>query len=196
MVYTNGLIKSNHRNGLVNRMTSKRYWARRKAEPYYAKIIDICSNILINNENYSIIDFGCANTEVIFDLKCNKKFLSDKQDTYTKKQKLKIAEKNIKFLEQSIYDIKYENEFDVCVCLQTLEHLEDAKKAFELIRKASKKYTIISLPYCWGECEHHIHNYIDERVIKEWTGIDPDESFIVKSAENSLARIINIYIKK
>ena len=55
------------------------YWEKRKKLSYYSKIIEICSEILKNNENYSIIDFGCKNTEVIFDLKCDKKFLLDKK---------------------------------------------------------------------------------------------------------------------
>jgi SAM-dependent methyltransferase len=176
-------------------MPNSHYWRKRKEFSYYCKIQDICSEALINNENYSIIDFGCANTELIFNLKCNKKFLLDKKNCYNKKQKTIIEEKNIKFLEQSIYDIKFKNEFDICLCLQALEHLENPKKAFELIHQASKKYTIISLPYKWqtGNPKGHRHININEQLIKKWTGIEPDESFIIKDTR---VRIINIYIKK
>jgi SAM-dependent methyltransferase len=176
-------------------MVRLNYWKRRKELSYYKKIVDICSEILINNENYSIIDFGCRNTEIIFDLKCNKKFLLDKNNSYNEKQKKNIKEKNINFLEQSIYDIKFENEFDICLCLQVIEHLENPEKAFQLIHKASKRYTIISLPYKWetGNPKGHRHININEQVIKKWTGIEPDESFII---EDDKDRIINIYIKK
>ena len=171
------------------------YWNKRQHLAYYKKIIEICSKILKNNENYSIIDFGCKNTEVIFDLKCNKKFLLDKRNTYSKKQKLKISEKNIQFLEQNICDIEYENKFDICVCLQTLEHLKDPERAFQIIHKASKKYIIISLPYKWGarNPNGHLHHNIEQQLIKKWTGIEPDQSFII---EDDRYRIINVYIKK
>lgn len=171
------------------------YWKKRMGLVYYKKIIDICSEILIDNKNYSIIDFGCRNTELIFDLKCDKKFLLDKKNTYNQRQKKIIEKKNIQYVCQSIYDIKYENEFDICLCLQTIEHLEDPKKAFELIYRASKKYIIISLPYKWvaRNPNGHLHHNIEQQLIKKWTGIEPDQSFII---EDDRDRIINVYIKK
>ena len=170
------------------------YWKRRKNLLYYKKILEICSKILEGNENYSIIDFGCFNTELIFNLKCNNKFLLDKNNSYKEEQKKIIAEKNIKFLKQSIYDVKYQNEFDICLCLQTLEHLENPQKAFEIIHKSSRKYTIISLPYKWRECKYHTHHHINQELIKKWTQIDPNESYLIK--DKNLERIINIYIKE
>jgi SAM-dependent methyltransferase len=165
------------------------YWKQRKAHTYYYDIIKICSKILKGNEDFSIIDYGCRDTEVIFDLECNNKFLLDKENFYNKKQKNIIKNKNIKFLEKSIYDVNFENEFDICLCLQTLEHLDNPKKAFEIIHKSSKNYTIISLPYQWSQFKYHLHHHINEEVIKEWTGIEPSESFLNGN------RIINIYIK-
>ena len=196
MVYTKGIAKCCHRKRFYNLIMGKHYWNRRKGFAYYSKIIEICSEILKNNENYSIIDFGCKNTEVIFDLECDKKFLLDKENKYKPYQKLKIAEKNLIFIEKSIYDIDYTNEFDVCICLQTFEHLKHPEKVFELIHKASKKYTIISLPYKWKVSENtpnHIHNDIDEQLIKKWTKLNPIQSYIMK--DRGLERIINVYTK-
>jgi len=169
------------------------YWENRKNFLYYKKILEICSKILEVNDNYSIIDFGCFNTELIFNLKCNHKFLLDKDNFYKEEQRKIIAEKNITFIKKSIYDVEYENEFDICLCLQTLEHLDNPKKAFEIIHKSSRNYTIISLPYKWEEFKYHIHHHIDEKVIKEWTNIDPIDSVII--TDGKLKRIINTYIK-
>ena len=192
MGYTKGIVKCCHRKRFIN-LIMPNYWERRKGHDYYKLVKAICSKILLNNKHYSIIDFGCKNTEVIFDLECDKKFLLDKKDRYKPYQKLKIVEKNIIFIEKSIYDIDYTNEFDVCICLQTLEHLEDPEKAFELIHKASKKYTIISLPYKWEIfTKGHIHNHIDEQLIKKWTKLEPIKSWIVGGVGG---RIVNIYIK-
>jgi 2-polyprenyl-3-methyl-5-hydroxy-6-metoxy-1,4-benzoquinol methylase len=170
------------------------YWEKRKNNLYYQKIKQICSDLIKENENYSIIDYGCHDTEVIFDLKCKNKFLLDLNNNYSVTQKQIILEKNIKFIKDSILNIKYQNEFDICLCLQTLEHLDNPKKAFEIIHKSSKNYTIISLPYQWSEFKCHLHHHIDEEVIKEWTQIDPNESFIVQ--DSKVKRIINVYIKK
>jgi 2-polyprenyl-3-methyl-5-hydroxy-6-metoxy-1,4-benzoquinol methylase len=193
MGYKNEIAKSYYRKRFINLIMSN-YWERRKNNDYYKLVKAICSKILINNKNYSIIDFGCRNTEIIFDLKCDKKFLLDKKDEYKPYQKLKIAEKNIIFIEKSIYDIDYTNEFDICICLQTLEHLEDPEKAFRLIHKASKLYTIISLPYKWEVfAKGHIHHHIDEQLIKKWTKLDPIQSYVMK--DRGSERIINVYTK-
>jgi SAM-dependent methyltransferase len=170
------------------------YWKKRKNDLYYQMIVKICSNLIKENENYSIIDYGCCDTEVIFDLKCKNKFLLDLNNNYSEKQKQIILEKNIKFIRDSIMSIKWQNKFDICLCLQTIEHLDDPRKAFENIHKSSKKYTIISLPYKWAEFKSHKHNHIDEEIIKEWTQIEPNESFIVR--DNGFERIINVYIKR
>jgi SAM-dependent methyltransferase len=195
MGYTKWFAESYYRKRSIH-LNMKSYWTDRKNFLYYKKIIEICSEIIKDNKNYSIIDFGCKNTEIIFNLKCDKKFLLDRRNFYNEKQKKIILEKNIKFLEQSIYDIEFENEFDICICLQTLEHLEYPEKAFKLIHKASKKYTIISLPYKW-KSQLDNHSNINEQVIKKWTGIEPDDSFVIKEGQGGCSsRIINVYIKK
>jgi SAM-dependent methyltransferase len=168
------------------------YWGKRKNYEYYKKVIEICSEISKNNKDYSIIDFGCKDTEVIFDLNYSKKFLLDIENQYSELQKNQIVQKGISFITKSIHDINYVNEFDVCLCLQTIEHLDNPRKAFDLIYKASKKYIVISLPYKWKKSSWDNHTGIDEEIIKNWIGIDPNESYIV---EDGKERIINLYIK-
>jgi hypothetical protein len=75
---------------------------------------------------------------------------------------------------------KFEEKFDMGICLQVLEHLEDpkifVKKIFDLCNTV-----IISVPYKWPEdsCEHHIHDEIDEKKLFEWTSKIPIEANIV-----------------
>jgi 2-polyprenyl-3-methyl-5-hydroxy-6-metoxy-1,4-benzoquinol methylase len=46
-----------------------------------------------------------------------------------------------------IYNLPYKaNSFDLIICTEVLEHLEDPKKALEELRRVTKKYLILSVP--------------------------------------------------
>lgn len=54
---------------------------------------------------------------------------------------------NLIIKQASIYDIPYgNNSFDLIICTEVLEHLEDPTKALREILRVSKKYLIISVP--------------------------------------------------
>ncbi len=47
----------------------------------------------------------------------------------------------------NIYELPYKaNSFDVIICTEVLEHLEDPKKALIELKRVTKKYIIISVP--------------------------------------------------
>jgi 2-polyprenyl-3-methyl-5-hydroxy-6-metoxy-1,4-benzoquinol methylase len=47
----------------------------------------------------------------------------------------------------SIYDLKYKaNSFDVVICSEVLEHVDDPEKGFEELVRVSKKYVVLSVP--------------------------------------------------
>ena len=47
----------------------------------------------------------------------------------------------------NIYNLQYQdNSFDVVVCTEVLEHLEDPEKALKELKRVSKKYLILSVP--------------------------------------------------
>jgi 2-polyprenyl-3-methyl-5-hydroxy-6-metoxy-1,4-benzoquinol methylase len=47
----------------------------------------------------------------------------------------------------SIYDLKYKaNSFDVVICSEVLEHVEDPQKGLEELVRVSKKYVVLSVP--------------------------------------------------
>jgi ubiquinone/menaquinone biosynthesis C-methylase UbiE len=46
-----------------------------------------------------------------------------------------------------IYALPYkDNSFEVIVCTEVLEHLEDPKKALEELKRVTKKYVVVSVP--------------------------------------------------
>lgn len=47
----------------------------------------------------------------------------------------------------SIYDLKYKaNSFDVVICSEVLEHVDDPEKGLEELVRVSKKYVVLSVP--------------------------------------------------
>jgi Methyltransferase domain len=81
--------------------------------------------------------------------------------------------------------------FDLVLCLEVLEHLEDpAPFAQKLLRTG---YTaIISVPYKWpkGACVTHVQDPVDEALLEQWTGRQPTETRIVVDGR---ARLIAVY---
>ena len=73
-----------------------------------------------------------------------------------------------------------ENEqFDLCLCLQVLEHVPDAG-AFSRKLLASARQVIVSVPYLWsGSCKYHVHDPVDDEKIAAWFGREPDVSIVV-----------------
>jgi 2-polyprenyl-3-methyl-5-hydroxy-6-metoxy-1,4-benzoquinol methylase len=54
---------------------------------------------------------------------------------------------NLNIKQASIYDLPYkENFFDLVICTEVLEHLENPKKALKEMLRVTKKYLIISVP--------------------------------------------------
>ena len=65
--------------------------------------------------------------------------------------RLKIAEGmnyTIKYFQGSIYNLPFiDDSFDLVLSTEVLEHLEDPSKAISELRRVSKEYIIISVPY-------------------------------------------------
>lgn len=54
---------------------------------------------------------------------------------------------NLKFTQGTVYELPYKNNsFDLVICTEVLEHLEDPTKALKEMLRVSKKYLIISVP--------------------------------------------------
>ena len=71
-----------------------------------------------------------------------------------------------------------DKQYDLLIALQTLEHLERRKLAFNEIKRVAKS-ALISLPYEWNEPDDHIHHNITMETINKWTGGEvPVKTFI------------------
>lgn len=76
--------------------------------------------------------------------------------------------------------------FDLCLCLQVLEHVPDAEPFARKLLKTAR-HVIVSVPFKWpaGSCEWHIHDPVDEAKMRMWFGREPDQSIIAQEARRT-----------
>lgn len=68
--------------------------------------------------------------------------------------------------EGSAYKLPFkDNSFDLVLCLEVLEHLEDPQKAFSELVRVSKKYCIVSVP---NEPWFRLSNFLRGKNLKRW----------------------------
>ena len=97
----------------------------------------------------TILDVGCGEG---FSLnKLNENNIGEKLEGIDySKEAISIGKKlfpNLLLKQGSIYDLPYkDNTFDLVLCTEVLEHLENPKKGLQEILRMSKKYILVSVP--------------------------------------------------
>lgn len=59
---------------------------------------------------------------------------------------LRIPDDNLKFKEQSIYDLSEDTKYDYVLCYEVLEHIENPEKVLDKIKNVCKKMAVTSIP--------------------------------------------------
>lgn len=159
------------------------YYSSREHLKYYKRVISL--SLPYTKNCNSIIDVGSANVPMLDNFRAKKKVSLDIRQPYVAEDVISIKKDFLQY--------NSDEKFDVCLCLQTLEHVKDAKKFSEKLLNISNTL-IISVPYKWkkGATKSHIHDPVDENKLFSWFLKNPTYSEIVEE-ENKVKRIINIY---
>ncbi|MCL5113845.1 MAG: methyltransferase domain-containing protein [Patescibacteria group bacterium] len=116
----------------------------------------------------SILDVGCGEGFTLNRLRDNGigkklKGLESSKDTIELGRK---TYPDIEITQGSIYELPYkDNSFDLVLCTEVLEHLEDPKKALKELARVSKKYLLISVP---NEPLFMLANFLRGKNLSRW----------------------------
>ena len=159
------------------------YKNKRKNFLYY-KVIKIILKFL-SDKNYTILDVGSANMDMISDLNFKERVSVDIV--------CPIESDKVIGIKTDFFDYKEPYKFDIVTCFQVIEHVENAKKFTQKLLNTGK-LVIISLPYKWakGLSKYHCQDPVDERKLYSWTNKKPVCSFYIKDLDNN-CRFISIY---
>lgn len=112
----------------------------------YDELIGECSY----RGGVTILEAGCGEGEVTNFL--YKKMKGAKIDAFDVSDKVielakeRFKDSKINFQVGSIYNIVVKEKYDLVVCSEVLEHLEEPEKALEQIKNAASEYLILSVP--------------------------------------------------
>lgn len=136
---------------------------------FYKTLLSQIKNLKIE----SVLDAGCGEGFTLNKLRENKIGKIHEGIDYSKEAIYlgKKAYPNLHILQGNIYDLKYkDNSFDLVICSEVLEHLEDPQKALKELSRVSKKYILLSVP---NEPFFYFFNYTqwgkDIGHINKWT---------------------------
>lgn len=161
-----------------------KYYNERCNYNYYKKVTEILNSF---TGTTSIIDIGARRTPVFENL--DKSIYKTCLDI----EPIEKYSDNINIITADFLRWTPDKEYDIVICLQVLEHLENPKEFAQKLFLVGK-IVIISLPYMWrkGRCKDHIQDPVDEELIKKWTDKEPTISYIIE--DKKLKRIICVYI--
>jgi hypothetical protein len=158
------------------------YWRERQAFNYYADVVRLSRQYV--PDGGSVIDVGAGATHVLGRLDWF-------ADRVALDLKMARRQRGIERVRGDFLAYRADRSFDLVLCLQVLEHLNDpttfARKLF-----ATGRTVIISVPYRWpaGLYPPHVQDPVDEDSLAAWTGRTPTETQV---ALDGLQRLIAVY---
>lgn len=158
------------------------YWAERKDADYLKKVFEVARRHSANAK--SIIDIGSNGCPYLdwFDW-IDERISLDLVNPY--------FSQDVKSIKVDFLKWKNAKQFDICLCLQVLEHIPDAKAFARKLLEISPNL-VISVPYRWreGQCIHHVHDPVDEMKIYDWFGRWPNDTYIIADGPGQVKRLI------
>lgn len=158
------------------------YWERRRHLVYYQEVLRLAKKYVPRGSN--ALDVGAAGTDLLSELDWFHRRVA--LDLVYPPRRRGIERVMINFMEYRP-DVK----FDLVLCLQTLEHIEDPTPFARKLLKTGET-VIVSVPYKWprGLQETHVQDPVDEAKLLAWTGRQPAETRVML---NGKERLIAVY---
>jgi hypothetical protein len=161
------------------------YWAVRADMMYYHYVDFILRTV--GRDAGSLIDVGTANCPYLewFDW-IPTRVSFDRAPPY--------RSETVTGLQGDFITHDFDRRFDVCTCLQVLEHVPDpAAFARKLLRVAD--VVVVSVPFMWGAgtVADHVNDPIGRDTMRRWFGRRPNYAVVVEEPFRKPRRLIAVY---
>jgi len=146
------------------------YWSARKHFLYYKAVFQYLSVVGYNAKK--IIDVGSASAEYL-------SWASWIPDRSILDYKISEKFNGITSIETNFFDFYPIGKYDVALCCQVLEHVENPVMFCEKLKEICNKL-IITVPYKWqGYTPGHIQDPVDDEKLYGWMGCKPNFSQVI-----------------
>jgi len=154
----------------------KSYWERRKNKNYLREVFHLSQEIAPDAK--SIIDVGSNKCEYLewFEWIPNRVCV-DLETPYSSETVDGIKADFLVWQNKQLYDL--------CLCLQVLEHIPEAEAFAQKLLRTSPN-VIISVPYKWPQDKiaDHVHDPVDEAKVQGWFGKPAEYSKLVRDGKS------------
>lgn len=162
----------------------KTYWEKREYAVYIRQIAALVH--LIGRNAQSIIDVGSKGCPYLDEFTWIARRVSVDL-------RLPYSSPAVEGIKSDFLDYEPAEHFDVCLCLQTLEHVPDAAR-FARKLLATADHVLISVPYMWhvDACDEHVHDPVDKAKVEGWFGRPADMELVAREP-NGFERLVCYY---
>ncbi len=138
-------------------LKEKRYKNPKESHKYLLKIL---SKLNLKKKNYKVLDIGCSNGELIYNLEKKFKYLKitgvDIKKKLIEKAKKNVSKK-VKFKRLDFNSsIRSIGKYDIIICSGVISIFDDLKIFSKNIKKCSKKNTILFIFESFNEWDYDI----------------------------------------
>lgn len=164
-------IKPEAKTTVSGNYQSGKYWEVRSDLMYY-RYVDFMVRVLGSNAT-SLIDVGTGNCPYL-------EWFSWIERRVSIDIKGPYESSGVEGIEANVLDHLFKHKFDLCLCLQVLEHVPDPKRfARRLLELAD--IVIITVPFDWpkGQTKGHLNDPVNLRTLTKWVGRTPNFSTVV-----------------
>jgi hypothetical protein len=164
-------------------MSKSAYWQSRKELKYYQEVLRFARQYA--PDGGSILDVGSHNCDYITWF-----------DWFATRHKIDLRKtieiEGVKTMQGDFMQFQSAAPYDLVLCLQVLEHLQDPA-AFAQKLLGTGKILIVSVPYKWhaGQCSFHLQDPVDEEKLLQWFKIPWLEMKIV--TDNKMKRLVAVF---
>ena len=148
----------------LKKHTSKNFLQVRLIKNFYNTLLGMVADLGVQK----VLDVGCGEGFTLSELTRNNvgKILEGIDSSAEAISAGKVLMPDMNLREGDVYHLPYEdNSFDLVICTEVLEHLENPERALNEIIRVSKKYCLFSVP---NEPIFRLANFLRGKNISRW----------------------------